>query len=79
LRLTYQPKHGVMTHQDHDLFHTSTHVNAPIHLLQAGGGGDLALDRFFGHRCRLSIPKGQMGQVERLISKGEPEILRTTS
>ena len=32
-RLTYHAKHGVMTHKISTIFHTSTHVNAPIHLL----------------------------------------------
>src|SRR5712671_7082383 len=48
-RLTYHAKHGVMTHKITTIFHTSTHVNAPIHLLPGKEAvGDLALDRFFG-------------------------------
>jgi hypothetical protein len=38
-----------MTHKFITTFHTSTHVNAPIHLIpRAPAVGDLALDRFFG-------------------------------
>ena len=42
-RLTYHAKHGVMTHKISTIFHTSTHVNAPIHLLpeKQAVGGDL--------------------------------------
>ena len=44
-RITYHAKHGVMTHKIVTIFHTSTHVNAPIHLIpQAPAVGDLALD-----------------------------------
>jgi len=44
-RLTYHAKHGVMTHKISTIFHTSTHVNAPIHLLpETQAVGDLALD-----------------------------------
>ena len=31
-RITYHAKQGVMTHKITTIFHTSTHVNAPIHL-----------------------------------------------
>src|SRR5260370_10682605 len=64
-RLTYHAKHGVMTHKITTIFHTSTHVNAPIHLLPGKEAvGDLALDRFFGTGVVLSIPKGKWEQVE---------------
>ena len=32
-RITYHAKFGVMTHKFITIFHTSTHVNAPIHLI----------------------------------------------
>src|SRR5258708_12973014 len=64
-RLTYHAKHGVMTHKITTIFHTSTHVNAPIHLLSGKEAvGDLALDRFFGTGVVLSIPKGKWDLVE---------------
>ena len=45
-RLTYHAKHGVMTHKIATIFHTSTHVNAPIHLLPGTEAvGDLAFKR----------------------------------
>jgi kynurenine formamidase len=54
-----------MTHKISTIFHTSTHVNAPIHLLpEKQAVGDLALDRFFGTGLVLSIPKGKWEQIE---------------
>src|ERR687888_115371 len=32
-RITHHAKQGVMTHRIVTIFHTSTHVNAPIHLI----------------------------------------------
>src|SRR5262249_43404450 len=64
-RLTYHAKHGVMTHKISTIFHTSTHVNAPIHLLPGKAAvGDLALNRFFGTGVVVSIPKGRWEQLE---------------
>ena len=64
-RLTYHAKHGVMTHKISTIFHTSTHVNAPIHLLpEQQAVGDLALDRFFGTGVVVSIPKGKWERIE---------------
>lgn len=51
-------KHGVMSQKFKTVHHTSTHVNAPIHLVQGGKGvGEIDLDRFFGTGVVLSIPK----------------------
>ena len=48
-RITHHAKQGVMTHKITTIFHTSTHVNAPIHLLPGKEVvGDLALEHFFG-------------------------------
>jgi kynurenine formamidase len=64
-RITYHAKHGVMTHKIVTIFHTSTHVNAPIHLLpETPAVGDLALQRFFGTGVVLSIPKGKWELIE---------------
>jgi kynurenine formamidase len=64
-RITYHAKHGVMTHKIVTIFHTSTHVNAPIHLLpEKQAVGDLALQRFFGTGVVLSIPKGKWELIE---------------
>ena len=64
-RITYHAKHGVMTHKIITIFHTSTHVNAPIHLLPgAQAVGDLALERFFGTGVVLSIPKKKWELIE---------------
>ena len=57
-RITYHAKQGVMTHKITTIFHTSTHVNAPIHLLpETPAVGDLALDRFFGTDSTTPLPK----------------------
>ena len=76
-RLTYHAKHGVMTHKITTIFHTSTHVNAPIHLLpEKEAVGDLALDRFFGTGVVVSIPKGKWEKIEAAdLEKATPEIL----
>jgi len=59
-RITYHAKQGVMTHKITTIFHTSTHVNAPIHLLpEKQAVGELALQRFFGSGVVLSVPKGK--------------------
>ena len=59
-RITHHAKQGVMTHKIVTIFHTSTHVNAPIHLIPgAPGVGELELERFFGSGVVLSIPKGK--------------------
>jgi kynurenine formamidase len=64
-RITYHAKHGVMTHKIVTIFHTSTHVNAPIHLLpEAPAVGHLPLDRFFGTGVVAAIPKGKWELVE---------------
>src|SRR5258705_10619164 len=64
-RLTYHAKHGGMTHKISTIFHTSTHVNAPIHLLPGKEAvGDLPLDRFFGTVGVLSTPNKKVEQVE---------------
>jgi kynurenine formamidase len=51
-------KHGVMSQKFKTVMHTSTHVNAPIHLVQGGKGcGEIDLDRFWGSGVVLSVPK----------------------
>ncbi len=53
-------KHGVMSQKFKTVFHTSTHVNAPIHLVQGGKGvGQIDLDRFWGSGVVLAVPKGK--------------------
>jgi kynurenine formamidase len=78
-RITYHAKQGVMTHKITTIFHTSTHVNAPIHLLPGKQAvGELALDRFFGSGVVLSAPKRKWELIEpddlaRATPKVEPE------
>ena len=76
-RITYHAKHGVMTHKITTIFHTSTHVNAPIHLIpEAAAVGDLDLDRFFGSGVVLSIPKGKWQLIEPAdLEKAAPKVL----
>ena len=51
-----------MTHKITTIFHTSTHVNAPIHLIPGGKGvGELALGRVLRHRRRPLDPEEEMG------------------
>jgi kynurenine formamidase len=64
-RITHHAKQGVMTHKITTIFHTSTHVNAPVHLVpQAAGVGELPLECFFGSGVVLSIPKGKWELIE---------------
>src|SRR3974390_3946843 len=75
-RITHHSKHGVMTHKITTIFHTSTHVNAPIHLIpQAAAVGELALDRFFGSGVALSIPQGKWDLIEPVdLEKVKPAV-----
>jgi kynurenine formamidase len=76
-RITYHAKQGVMTHKITTIFHTSTHVNAPIHLVpEAAAIGDLALDRFFGTGAVLSIPKTKWQLIEPAdLERATPQVL----
>lgn len=76
-RITYHAKHGVMTHKIVTIFHTSTHVNAPIHLLpEASAVGHLALDRFFGTGVVVSVTRAQWELIEpEDLERATPAIL----
>jgi kynurenine formamidase len=64
-RITHHAKQGVMTHKITTIFHTSTHLNAPIHLVPgAPAVGDLELQKFFGTGVVLSLPKKKWGLIE---------------
>jgi len=64
-RITHHAKQGVMTHKITTIFHTSTHVNAPIHLIPgAAAVGELALERFFGTGVVVAIPKRKWQLIE---------------
>lgn len=75
-RLTYHAKHGVMTQHIVTIMHTSTHVNAPLHLLPGREPvGALPLDRFFGSGVVLGIPKGKWELVTpEDLERAQPEI-----
>jgi kynurenine formamidase len=54
--------HGVMSQKFKTVHHASTHINAPIHLVQGGAGvGQIDLDHFFGSGVVLSVPKQKWG------------------
>jgi kynurenine formamidase len=64
-RITHHAKQGVMTHKITTIFHTSTHLNAPIHLVPgAPAVGDLGLQKFFGTGVVVSIPKRKWDLIE---------------
>ncbi|MFO1361687.1 MAG: cyclase family protein [Burkholderiales bacterium] len=63
-RIAYHAKSGAMTQKICTVMHTSTHVNAPIHLVAgAQTVGRLPLEHFFGNGVVLSVPKGEWGLV----------------
>lgn len=75
-RITHHAKQGVMTHKITTIFHTSTHVNAPIHLVPGGAAvGALVLDRFFGNGVAVEIPKRKWQLIEpRDLETAVPQI-----
>ena len=49
---------GVLSQKITTTMHVSTHLNAPVHLIQGGADvASLSVDRFFGNGCVLGIPK----------------------
>ena len=76
-RITTHAKQGVMTHKIITIFHTSTHVNAPLHLVPGREAvGELALQRFFGSGVVLSIPKVKWEVIEpRDLEAATPAVL----
>lgn len=56
----YHARDGVLSQKFNMNMHCSTHMTAPIHLVQGGAFvGDLPLDLFFGQAAVLDIPKGK--------------------
>jgi kynurenine formamidase len=57
-RVSHHARHGAMAQRFATIMHTSTHLNAPIHLVQrATTVGNLPLDRFFGAGVVVAVPK----------------------
>jgi kynurenine formamidase len=57
-RAVNHAKDGVMSQKLTANMHCSTHMNAPIHLIQGGAYvGQLPIDRLFGNGVILSVPK----------------------
>lgn len=75
-RVVNHAKHGVMTQIYKGTMHVSTHVDAPLHLVQRGAGvGQLSLERFFGNGVVLSIPKGKWELVTAAdLARAEPVV-----
>ncbi len=72
-RMSHHARHGSMAQRFSTIMHTSTHVNAPIHLVQrATTVGHLPLDRFFGTGVVIPMPKGKW----ELISAADLETAR---
>ena len=64
-RITYHAKFGVMTQRIVTVMHSSTHVNAPIHLVPMSAAlGALPADIFFGNGAVLSIAKSKWQSVD---------------
>src|SRR5262249_49715145 len=64
-RAVSHASHGVMSQHIVTVMHNSTHVNAPVHLIQGGAGvGDLDIDRFFGNGVVVGAEKGSWELVE---------------
>lgn len=85
-RLTYHAKHGVMTQKFTTIFHTSTHVNAPLHLVPRGAAvGQIPIDHFFGNGIVVDLPKGKwelvtakdLDAVKPAIKRGDIVIINT--
>jgi kynurenine formamidase len=76
-RISRHGKHGVMTQKFTTVFHASTHVNAPVHLVPgAQGVGQIPMEHFFGTGVVVGIPKPKWGQVtDKDLEKATPEIL----
>lgn len=76
-RVTYHAKYGVMTQHIVTVMHTSTHVNAPIHLLPGREHvGELPLEAFFGNGVVVGVPKGKWELIAvRDLERAQPEIL----
>lgn len=57
-------RHGVMSQMFKTVLHTSTHINAPLHLVQAAKGvGMVDPEHFFGGGIVLSVPKEKWGLI----------------
>jgi len=58
-RIVMHARSGAMTQRIRTVMHTSTHVNAPIHLVAGGATvAQVPLERFFGNGVVVSVPKG---------------------
>lgn len=67
---------GVMSQKITMNMHNSTHMNAPIHLIQGGADiASLSIDRFFGNGVVLGISKGRWEQVTAAdLASAKPDV-----
>jgi kynurenine formamidase len=56
--------HGVLSQRITTIMHVSTHLNAPLHLVQGGAdASQVPLDTFFGNGVVLDLPKSRWEYV----------------
>jgi kynurenine formamidase len=69
-------RHGVLSQRIRTNMHCSTHLNAPIHLIQgAASVAELSLRHFFGSGVVLSIPKGEWELISVAdLESAKPEV-----
>ena len=75
-RVVNHALHGVMAQKLSMSMQNSTHINAPIHLIQGGADiSSLGIERFFGNGVVLDIPKTKWELVtEQDLEKAKPAI-----
>ena len=75
-RAVKHAQHGVMAHRIRMTMHSSTHLNAPIHLIQRGAGiGDIPLERLFGNGVCVDVPKGRWEMITAAdLERAQPAI-----
>lgn len=57
-------EHGVMSQRIKTTMHSTTHVNAPLHLISGAAGiGEVAVDRFFGNGIVIGVKKQRWEHV----------------
>lgn len=78
--------HGVLSQRITTTMHQSTHLNAPLHLVQGGAdAASLPIDLFFGNGVVVDLPKqrweyvtaGDLGAASPAIEAGDIVIINT--
>ena len=85
-RAVHHARHGVLSQRIRMNMHCSTHVNAPIHLIQGGDPvGALSLTHFFGNGVVLTVRKsewetitpGDLQDADQEIEAGDIVLINT--